>query len=260
MIKKLIAVAATLALLLVFALPAGAVMFGEPDGNNHPYIGLVVFYDEGGVPRWRCSGTLLEPTVFLTAGHCTDGAARAQVWFQEKAAGTGYPFTGGTWGTPHTHPDFQFVLPNTSDVGVVVLDQAAPVTTYGQLAPLGFIEEWAAAPGVEHVDLVGYGLQGVIPDFSAEVARYAGDGFVKPAFNSALTDGFNIQVSSDPGEGNGSGGLCFGDSGGPVLVDGTNVVIAVNSFVLNSYCMGNGFSYRTDIANAQDFILPFLGQ
>lgn len=56
---------------------AYAITNGRPDGNAHPYVGLAVFdawvLDEEGnpviAPAWRCSGTLLSPTVFLTAGH-----------------------------------------------------------------------------------------------------------------------------------------------------------------------------------------------
>ena len=50
------------------------------------------------------------------------------------------------------------------------------------------------------------------------------------------------------------GGTCFGDSGGPNLLGGTNVVIGVNSFVANAVCAGNTYSYRTDTAQALNFI------
>ena len=52
---------------------AGAITHGTPDGNNHPYVGLLVFDDAPGHPAWRCSGSLISPTVVLTAGHCTYG-------------------------------------------------------------------------------------------------------------------------------------------------------------------------------------------
>ncbi len=45
-----------------------AISNGRPDGNGHPYIGVVQF-EEGG-QTWRCSGSLLAPRVFLTAAQC----------------------------------------------------------------------------------------------------------------------------------------------------------------------------------------------
>ena len=48
---------------------AYAIVFGWPDGDDHPYVGMMVADDADG-PAWRCSGTLISPTVFLTAGHC----------------------------------------------------------------------------------------------------------------------------------------------------------------------------------------------
>ncbi len=36
---------------------------------NYPYVGLVVFYDSAGEFIWRCSGSLIDPRTFLTAGH-----------------------------------------------------------------------------------------------------------------------------------------------------------------------------------------------
>jgi len=56
---------------------------GQSEGNNHPYVGLIIFDDEDG-PAWRCSGALIAPDVVLTAGHCTEGADGARVWFDEK--------------------------------------------------------------------------------------------------------------------------------------------------------------------------------
>ena len=61
--------ALVVALTTMLALASGgsAITNGQPDGNAHPYVGLMVALDEDGVPQWRCSGSLLSPTVFLTA-------------------------------------------------------------------------------------------------------------------------------------------------------------------------------------------------
>ena len=112
-------------LVAVCVASADALIWSRPDGDDHPYVGLVVF-DVGGRPSHRCSGTLISPTVFLTAGHCTDGTDAARVWFDTRITDPTYPFGGGlaVEGVPHTHHDYDgfATFPNTSDVGVVVLD------------------------------------------------------------------------------------------------------------------------------------------
>src|SRR5687768_13824784 len=109
---KKVTVALLLTLMLVLSTfgMASAVTDGELDGNGHPYVGLMVALDEDGTPMWRCSGTLLSSTLFLTAGHCTDGATSVEIWFdddvQSGRPANGYPFTGEVSGTPYTHPDY----------------------------------------------------------------------------------------------------------------------------------------------------------
>ncbi len=77
-----------LIMLAIVAVPAFAITGNYVVDNSHPYVGLVVFYDADGEFVWRCSGSLISPTKFLTAGHCTDtaeGAVTARVWFQQDA-------------------------------------------------------------------------------------------------------------------------------------------------------------------------------
>jgi len=274
---------------LLRAAPVAAVQYGQPDGDGHPYVGLVVFYDEHKVPLWRCTGALVSPTVLLTAGHCTGfdpelgfAPSYAQVWFDPgpiardpnwmpgtscEGSFTGYPCAGGFWGTPHAHPGWTgyLTIPNTHDIGVVTFDEPLPAEAtqgqYGHIAPRGYLDRLATRRGLQDVQftVVGYGLQLVKPVLLGERTRYVGTVSLVN-LRSALTDGYNLHYSNSPGKGVGPGGTCFGDSGGPVLhraEDGKEVIVGVNSFVLNANCKGAAFAYRTDIPDSLGFLAWF---
>ncbi len=273
-------------LALVTVAPVAAVQYGTPDDSGHPYIGLAVFYDSNKVPLWRCTGSLISTTVLLTAGHCAGidpglgfGPSFSQVWFDSgpiavdpawspgvscKGSFTGYPCAGGYWGTPYAHPDWTgfLTIPNTHDVGVVVFKKAITSQGLGQLAPAGYLDSLATRRGTQNVQftIVGYGLQSVKPVISGLRERFVGT-VTLVNLRSDLTDGYNMQYSSDPGQGNGPGGTCFGDSGGPVLSlnsQGQEVITSVNSFVLNENCKGSAFSHRVDISDSRTFLAQFV--
>lgn len=258
----LIAVAAA-AVVTLGSSPAAAVPNGQPDGNGHPYVGLAVFFLADGTPSHRCSGALVTPELFLTAGHCTFGVSRSLIWLTPdvtSAAEPLYPFGGNdAAGTPVSHPGFTgaLTLPDTHDIGVVVLDAPVVVSRYAQLAPIGYLDDLATARGTRDVSftVVGYGVQQVKPVSVVERIRTVGTVHLQ-SLRSHLTDGFNLQTSSNGG--NWSGGTCFGDSGGPVLHGDTDIVVSVNSFVLNLNCKGTSFSYRVDTTGSAEFLAPFL--
>jgi hypothetical protein len=259
--KKIVLV--VMLILLMAALPAFAVKYGVPDNGEHPYVGLIVFYNAAGAPQWRCSGTLLSPTLMLTAAHCTELEQGAQVWFQDEVlTSSGYPFSGGVTGHADASPWWQggLFLPNTGDVGVVVLD--SPVThlpagyDYPDLAPAGYLDSLATQRGQQDTtfEVVGYGLQAVRPvELAQRIRMKAGVRLVN--LRSQLTDGYNLHTSNNPGQGNGGpGGTCFGDSGGAIFTD-SHQIVAVNSFVLNANCAGASFGYRVDRQEVIDWIL-----
>jgi hypothetical protein len=255
--KRLFAALAAALVGIGVAAPAEAITNGQPDGNNHPMVGLVVFYNSSGTPTHRCSGTMISSKVLLTAGHCTYGAASAQVWFNEHVTTSlGYPLTGGFTGKPHTYTyNGALSLPDTGDVGVVVL-QKKPGVGAASVAGVGTLDNMAVQDQRQVTfDVVGYGLQDIRPTQMAERSRlWATTRIVN--LGSALTDGYNIHQSAAPGTG---GGTCFGDSGGPVFLQGTYTIVGVNSFVLNQNCAGAGFAYRVDVAGANAFIRQFTG-
>jgi len=93
MVSTFVLIALAMVVTPVFAITGNWVV-----DNEHPYVGLVAFYDVNGEFVWRCSGSLISPTKFLTAGHCTDaeggeGAYSARVWFQQDAGANYDPIT-----------------------------------------------------------------------------------------------------------------------------------------------------------------------
>jgi hypothetical protein len=200
----------------------------------------------------------------LTAGHCADGASGARIWFDADLTDhPEYPFGGSTSfeGVPYAHPDFWTRFPNTSDVGVVVLSEEVPeamISEYGQLPDVGAVDALDRPGRPPLMPIVGYGLQAVKPELMADRIRYQADPMLIE-INSANTGGYNLHLSNNPGKGQGTGGLCFGDSGGPAFLgEDDNTVAGVGSFVLNQNCVGAGFYYRVDTPHAQDWLEEFL--
>jgi secreted trypsin-like serine protease len=261
--RKFLIFGILLVIIAAFAAPVSAVRYGQPDNGEHPYVGVIVFYNADGSPSHRCTGTMISQRVMLTAGHCSDLNGRAMVWFQENQAdvrAAGYPFSGGIGGQAVAHPNWTGALttPNTNDVGLVILDQAPGVGT-APLAGDGYLNGLATQRGKKDVsfEVVGYGLQAVKPSESSLVSRLQAD-VQLVNLTSSLNDGYNVQTTNNPGNGTGGGGTCFGDSGGAIFHNGN--IVAVNSFVLNSNCAGASFGYRTDRAEILNWISGYVAQ
>ena len=244
---------AVLSVALLLSATPGAITFGVFDGNDHPNVGLLI----AAIPQGFfavCSGVLVSPTVFLTAGHCTDAiedlGAEAFVTFNPA------PVFSIRHGTAHTHPDFDLTLPNTFDIGVVELDNPVEGIEPAAIAPLGYLDEFATRRGQRDLYFthVGYGTQAIVPRPMSELLRFQGTSSLINMRN-VFTDGFNIQTTANPGRDR--SGICFGDSGGPAFFRDTDLVVAIHSFVRNENCTGSSFSYRIDTEVSLDFLAGF---
>lgn len=279
--KVTISVLLTLVLVLSTVGIASAITDGDPDGNGHPFVGLMLAQDEDGNPLWRCSGTMLSETVYLTAGHCTEfPAAHVEIFFSagpipvdanyvSVANGgdgcadpdvTGYPCFGDVGGTPYTHPDYDPNAFYLHDVGVVVLDEAYPRDAYGSLPSVDQLDSLKTKRGKQNVTFtaVGYGLQKSFPDAASwkDVAirerMVAYPHLIQ--INTGFTGDFSILLSNNAN----TGGTCFGDSGGPNFLGDSNVVAGVTSYAINGNCAGTGGVFRMDRQNVLDFVNSFL--
>ena len=250
------------ALTLFSANPVLAVTDGELDGDDHPYVGLLIF-DVGGGPAYRCSGTLLSPTVMLTAGHCTDGAEGGRVWFdatQDEINAKGYPFGGSgaiEFAAIETHPLFPTAPFFVHDAGIVLLSKPVYLDEYGTLPDVDQLDKLKTRRGEQNqmFTAVGYGLQAINPVFvEAERTRMVAHPHLVQINVPGFTGDFSLLLSNN----HSTGGTCFGDSGGPNFVGTSNVIGGVTSFGLNGNCAGTGGVFRVDRQNVLDFINVWL--
>ncbi len=269
-----------LVLAVVFAVgvvPALAVTDGTLDGSGHPAVVLLLM-EVNGKPAFRCSGTLLSPTVLLTAGHCAGapGEFSGMRVFTESdvQAGIGttnnYPNSGPNsveaiaWASHPLYTSAQFFL---HDVGIVVLQAPGvvlPADQYGTLPTVNQLDSLKTKRGQQDKTFtaVGYGLQQSFPDAAswktvASRTRYVANPYLVQ-INGGIVGDFSLLLSNNAH----SGGTCFGDSGGPNFLGSgdseTKIVAGVTSFGLNGNCAGTGGVFRIDRQDVLDFINSYL--
>ncbi|MGM9470621.1 S1 family peptidase [Pseudarthrobacter sp. YS3] len=273
-------VTAALTLTVTGALPATAITGGEPDGNRHPNVGMIAFYDAADHLRYRCSATLISPTVLITAAHCTEGTAGVTlVTFESVIAeeppsplpvaadpGSGYTAeeleaAGYLWGTPITHPEYSGFtdLANWNDVGIVRLGEPVTGITPATPAPLGYLDQYES-PVLNGTifELVGYGTEVRKPEAGPQKPQPMSYPLIRRYTTSPgqkLTPQI-LQLQGNPNDNRGGGGTCFGDSGGPVFLNG--YLVAVTSYGYTSNCRYLGGYQRVDIPVVQDWLIPYL--
>jgi secreted trypsin-like serine protease len=267
--RSLLIVLLAVAALLLPAATANAITFGQPDENRHPNVGaLLADWDEEspGLDIY-CSGTLIAPRVFLTASHCTQGLAVGHniaphdVWvtfaptYDEDSTSTAGLFRG----TYHTNPLYgSGGANNTYDIATVVLD-TAPGRTPATLPTVGLLSGLKADGSIydQTFTAVGYGT--VREDKTGGPHAFFFDGIRRYALQSFLSlQKAWLTLNMNPSTG--SGGTCYGDSGGPHFLGGvsSNLIVSV-TVTGDAMCRATDKTYRIDTPWARDFLEQFPG-
>ena len=244
---------------ILFAGSAIAIIGGQPDGENHPYVAAV-----GGLvgdEMMLCSGAAISDTLLVTAAHCFEYPDQpVLVTFDpDGPLADGAIIHTGNW---YPHPDFCLGcapgLPgfDTHDVAVVQLSQPVSLSRYAQLPTEGLVD---SLPMRTKVTLVGYGTIGFLvgngpPAPFSFIERYFGTAEIIKS-NHVHSDEY-MKITANPAKGKVAD--CFGDSGGPNLWGSTDIILGITSYGANPMCAGVGYSNRIDTGYALEFIEDFL--
>lgn len=238
--------------------PVSAIVGGSVDGTTHSFVGAVDLR-LAGLPI-VASGVLVSPSVLVTAGHVTRyfdraGQTRARVTFDPVVSSSSTWY----WGTVHTNPAFTTgATPETqddpNDLGVIVFDEAIPGITPALLPTENVLDQLR---GQDHGQLlfeeVGYGVSRHVGGAKDQgLSSFVDDGTRRLAHGQFVTSyGGWLQVQPLDGH------VCFGDSGGPVLLG--NVAVGIHKANANGgSCTGVAFDMRLDTVAHRAFLGHFV--
>jgi hypothetical protein len=260
-----IAIAAVLTVLVVGV--AGAITNGTWDSENYySNVALIFTPIPGTNYGYLCTGTAISETRVVSAAHCFYHGDQfigdfVYVIFDHD----GQPFTEFYYGTATPDPGFILGggdnngLPgfDTHDVALVTNLLAAPFPgPYSDLPEEGMVDDLKMR---QDLTVVGYGIQGYyhgngwpFDDDIFDWRRYYAP--VELINSNHVHSDEYIKLTANPGQG--TGGTCFGDSGGPVFLETDDglTIIAVTSYGTNYNCAGVGYYNRIDLDYALDLL------
>jgi secreted trypsin-like serine protease len=254
-----------LALLALISLVAGgraaAITYGQPDGGGHPNVGgIVAEYATPGVKDLFCSGTLISPTVFLTAAHCTayleENGLEAWVTFAADYTSQSKIYKG----TMHTNPGYTQSQNDPGDIAVITFDKPIRGITPAALPSAGLLDRLFAEGALtsERFTAVGYGVHEPTRGSGPPLFPYDNLRWVAVSKFNALTSAWLRLNQVGPA---GNGGTCFGDSGGPnFLGAGPNEtpIVAAITVTGDAMCLATNSDYRLDTPAARAFLGQFV--
>jgi V8-like Glu-specific endopeptidase len=249
LMRRLILPVALLVGTLALAAPVGAITDGVVDGNAHPNVGGLVAptaYSDG---TWiYCSGTLISPTVFLTAAHCGDAPVeRVRVTF-DTAYQDGDKVYAGTF---RADPAYTWKQGDPHDIAVVILDKAVKGITAARLPQAGSL---SSLSGSQKFTSVGYGAYEVTNSPGGHQYLYNDVRMVATGTLNSINSAW-LRISMNPARGD--GGTCYGDSGGPNFLGTTNINAAI-TITGDAVCRSTNVVYRLDTRAARTFLANYV--
>ncbi len=235
---------------LVCGSVASAITYGQPDENKHPNVGALVGTFDGQTYPY-CSGTLISPTVFLTAAHCDIGTSTVYVTFDSVYTSKSKLYAG----TFYAHPEFNQSQGDPHDIAVVVFDKPIRGITPAQLPTLGQFDSVAKD---QQFTAVGYGGQEAVNQPGGPVIGYLDTREYAVSTLNAVAPSY-LRLSQNPATGN--GGACYGDSGGPNFfgagAEETDIIAGI-TITGDALCKSTNVIYRLDTESARTFLGQFV--
>ncbi|HEY6712869.1 MAG TPA: trypsin-like serine protease [Rubrobacter sp.] len=289
--RRVVLVLATMALAILLAGGvAQAIINGEPDRgpNSHPYVGALVSVPPSGEFKGQriplCSGTLISPKVFLTAGHCTDYMIKKNLPTYVSFDPTYEPGASRLIrGTPYLHPKYCLPTPEDKgkcrlpperpekvgtlprnfryDVGVAVLEEPVRMATYGALPKAGLVDTLKEG---KRLTTVGYGARGfdliskppLQPQPRPLDKRYRATvrllNTKSPDIGEMFVKTTGVSLIKREGE-----GICYGDSGGPLFLPDQQTIVGVTSWGSPRVCRGPAYFQRVDLPRVLKWVRSF---
>lgn len=211
-----------------------------------------------------CSGTLIDPRVVVTAGHCAFFIAELGLpaWFTfDQQVSEGSPLIAVTAAIPHPNfapslrpDDISGIGGDPFELGVLLLAEPVLDRVPAMLPTAGLLDtlqqQKVLHPGDEFT-LVGYGAIGFIDG----VPLIDGQRRSAPVPYQSLI-GEAVMFSAP----HHAPSACFGDSGGPnfLQVTGQDILTSVTWWIGNTRCESWHRAYRLDIPQARSFLANFV--
>jgi V8-like Glu-specific endopeptidase len=248
-----------LLLILAVVLPAAAITFGQPDEDKHPNVGAMIVKEPDGEYYLYCSGTLIAPNVFLTASHCTVAAAAYGADPHDVYVTFDSVYDDDATlhrGTYYINPNYGHDMHDLHDVAVIILDEPITDITPAQLPPAGLLDDMKKAHELKGHKFVtvGYGRLRNEKTRGPHAIGDAGERYYAEQTFESLKP-YWLQLSMNPSTG--SGGTCYGDSGGPHFLGDTDMVVSL-TVTGDAWCRATDVTYRLDTDSAQEYLRQFV--